>query len=232
MFAVEPNLSACRRIKTAALKAPVLLAVVVALGACSSAEQAKDVPGADKPFPKLATVPGKPGVATQRQRMQIQEGLFADRRNARYLEGGGPKAGYGKAPDAVTKSDVRAEIFRPGSARQGAAAKVRTVDGVRIVRSGFVANVTFAKDATSLPPGSGRKIVRIAQLQNVLGSTLTVIGRAAKGESAASALARARAVATGLVTLGVPDGKIHVRKGDGSASRVDIYTSGGRVPKQ
>ena len=230
MFAVEPNLSVCRRIKTAALKASVLLAAVVALAACSSAEKAKDVPGADKPFPKLATVPGKPDVATQRQRMQIQEGLFADRRNARYLEGGGPKAGYGKAPDKVTESDVRAEIFRPGSAK--AAAKVRTVDGVRIVRSGFIANVTFAKDATSLPPGSGRRIVRVAQLQNVLGSTLTLIGRAAKGESAASALARARAVATGLVTLGVPDGKIRVRKGDGSASRVDIYTSGGRAPKQ
>ena len=162
--------------------------------------------------------------------MQIQEGLFADRRNARYLEGGGPRAGYGKAPDTVTDSEVRAEIIRPGSARQRA--KVRTVDGVRIVRSGFIAAVAFTGKDTVLPPGSGRKIVRIAQIQNLLKSTLTLIGRAAKGESAETALSRARAVANGLTTMGVPAGKIRVRKGGGRAARVDIYMSGGQAPKQ
>ena len=224
MIVAEPKMPLLRTTKFAAL-----IAAVAVLGACSSAEKAK-IPGADKPFPKLATVPDKPEAESQRQRMQIQEGLFADRRNARYLEGGGPTAGYGKAPDKVTESDVRAEIFRPGSAK--AETKVRVVDGVRMVRSGFVAAVTFASKATSLPPGSGRKIVRLAQVQNVLKSTLTVIGRAGKGETAETALARARAVANGLVTLGVPSGKIRVRKGGGSASRVDIYMSGGRAPKQ
>lgn len=223
MIVAEPNKSVARRMKLAALAA-----ALVALGACSTAEKGK-VPGADKPFPKLATVPDKPAGETQRQRMQIQEGLFADRRNARYLEGG-PRAGYGKAPDKVTESDVRAEIFRPGSAK--AQEKVRVVDGVRIVRSGFIAAVAFGGKNTSLPAGSGRKIVRIAQIQNLLKSTLTLIGRAGKGESSATALARAQAVATGLATMGVPAGKIRVRKGDGSASRVDIYMSGGQVPKQ
>ncbi|MCY4394284.1 MAG: hypothetical protein OXC10_04025 [Rhodospirillaceae bacterium] len=224
MIVAEPKMPLLRTTKFAAL-----IAAVAVLGACSSAEKA-EIPGADKPFPKLATVPDKPEAESQRQRMQIQEGLFADRRNARYLEGGGPTAGYGKAPDKVTESDVRAEIFRPGSAK--AETKVRVVDGVRMVRSGFVAAVTFASKATSLPQGSGRKIVRLAQVQNVLKSTLTVIGRAGKGETAETALARARAVANGLVTLGVPSGKIRVRKGGGSASRVDIYMSGGRAPKQ
>ena len=224
MSVAEPNISVPRRMQLAAL-----VAALAALGACSSPEKGK-VPGADKPFPKLATVPGKPAVDTQRQRMQIQEGLFADRRNARYLEGGGPRAGYDKAPDEVTDSDVRAEIVRPGSARQEA--KVRTVDGVRLVRSGFIAAVAFDGKATALPSGSGRKIVRIAQIQNLLKSTLTLIGRAAKGESAETALARAQAVAGGLTTMGVPAGKIRVRKGGGSAARVDIYMSGSRVPKQ
>lgn len=224
MIVAEPNEPRPRKMTLAAL-----IAAVVALGACSSAEKA-DVPGADKPFPKLATVPAKPGTENQRQRMQIQEGLFADRRNARYLEGGGPKAGYGKAPDKVTESDVRAEIFRPGSAK--AEAKVRVVDGVRIVRSGFVAAVRFRKGDTAIPPGSGRKIVRLAQIQDLLKSTLTVIGRTARGESAAMGLARAQAVASGLVTMGVPSNKIRVRKGGGSAPRVDIYMSGGRAPKQ
>ncbi len=224
MIVAEPNLPRPRKMKIA-----VLITAVVALGACSSAEKS-DVPGADKPFPKLATVPGKPESESQRQRMQIQEGLFADRRNARYLESGGPRAGYGRAPDQVTESEVRAEIFRPGSAK--AEAKVRVVDGVRIVRTGLVAAVTFESKSTSLPPGSGRKIVRLAQIQNLLKSTLTLIGRAGKGETAETALARARAVANGLVTLGVPSGKIRVRKGGGSASRVDIYMAGGRAPKQ
>ncbi len=224
MIVAEPKMPLPRRMKIA-----VLIAAVAALGACSSAEKDK-VPGADKPFPKLASVPDKPEAESQRQRMKIQEGLFADRRNARYLEGGGPTAGYGKAADKVTESDVRAEIFRPGSAK--AEAKVKVVDGVRIVRSGFVAAVAFESEATALPPGSGRKIVRLAQIQNLLKSTLTLIGRAGKGEAAETALARARAVANGLVTLGVPSGKIRVRKGGGSASRVDIYMSGGQAPKQ
>lgn len=212
--------------------------LTLALGACStlsSKEKAKDVPGAKKPFPNLASVPDKkPDVATERQRMKIQEGLFADRRNARYLEGG-PRAGYGRAPDKVSSDAVRAEIINPGRARAasgGAARRVRTVDGVRIVRAGFIARVNFAKNDTSLPSGSGRTIVRIAQLQRVLQSTITVIGRAAPGESRGAGLTRARAVANGLVTLGVPGNKIRVRSGGTSAARVDVYQSGGRVPKR
>lgn len=226
MIVAEPKISVLRRVKLAALAA-----ALVVPGACSSPKKA-EVPGADKPFPKLATVPEKPAGETQRQRMQIQEGLFADRRNARYLEDGGPRAGYGRAPDKVTDSEVRAEIIRPGSAKQEAAASVRTVDGVRLVSSGFIAAVAFRGNATALPAGSGRKIVRIAQVQNLLKSTLTLVGRAKRGESAKTALARAQAVATGLATVGVPTDKIRVRKGDGSASRVDIYMSGGQVPKK
>ena len=126
MRAVEPYFS----LKRSAMLA-IALAGVVALGACSSLsskDKAKDVPGAKKPFPKLATVPDKkPKVATERQRMRIQEGLFSDRRNARYLEGGGPKAGYGKAPDKVTTADVRAQIINPR--RAGAAGSRRGAAG-------------------------------------------------------------------------------------------------------
>lgn len=213
----------------------VLMSAAMASGCStlSSKEKARDIPGGKKPFPKLASVPEKkPDVATERQRMKIQEGLFADRRNARYLESG-PVAGYGKAPSTVSGAAVRAEIIRPGSARAaGGARAVRTIDGVRIVRAGFIAAVRFAKGNTSLPPGSGRTIVRIAQLQRVLQGTITLVGKRAPGESAASAVSRARSVANGLVTLGVPGNKIRVRSGGGSASRVDVFISGGRVPKR
>jgi len=213
--------------------AALILVGIATLSACStqsSKEKGQDVPGAQNSFPKLASVPDKtPDAATERQRMTIQEGLFADRRNARYLEDGGPRAGYGSVSDKVTTADVRAQIINPGRPGAGAA---RTVDGVRMVRSGFVAAVRFAKGSTSLPAGSGRTIVRIAQLQRVLQSTITVVGRAAAGEASAAALARARIVANGLLTLGVPDEKVRVRAGKRASARVDIFTSGGQVPKR
>ncbi|MCY4311809.1 MAG: hypothetical protein OXC54_10975 [Rhodospirillaceae bacterium] len=226
-----------RCVKPQAAKQGVCLALILTgaatLSACSTQslkEKGQDVPGAQNPFPKLASVPDKPpDAATERQRMTIQEGLFADRRNARYLEGGGPRAGYRNVSDRVTTADVRAQIINP---RRPDAAATRTVDGVRIVRSGFVAAVRFARGNTSLPTGSGRTIVRIAQLQRVLQSTITVVGRAAAGEESAAALARARTVANGLLTLGVPDEKVRVRAGKRATARVDIFTSGGKAPKR
>ncbi len=49
-------------------------------------------PGTKQPYPNLATVPNKtPQTGTTRERLQIEEGLLADRQNARYVAG--PTAG-------------------------------------------------------------------------------------------------------------------------------------------
>lgn len=46
----------------------------------------RPVPGADRPFPNLSSVPGRPAVTPVGDRERIAQGLRADRDNARYAE--------------------------------------------------------------------------------------------------------------------------------------------------
>ncbi len=65
-------------------------------------------PGLQQPYPNLATVPNRtPQTGTTRERLQIEEGLLADRQNARHVTG--PVAG----PDRRFLSTicVRAPVF-------------------------------------------------------------------------------------------------------------------------
>ncbi len=47
-------------------------------------ERGQPAPGADKPFPSLATVPDRPPAPSATERRQVVEGLVADRSRARY----------------------------------------------------------------------------------------------------------------------------------------------------
>jgi hypothetical protein len=47
-------------------------------------ERGQPAPGADKPFPSLATVPDRPAAPSASERRQVVEGLVADRSRARY----------------------------------------------------------------------------------------------------------------------------------------------------
>lgn len=49
-----------------------------------AAERGQPAPGADEPFPNLATVPDRPEVDSAAERREIAEGLVADREQARY----------------------------------------------------------------------------------------------------------------------------------------------------
>jgi outer membrane protein OmpA-like peptidoglycan-associated protein len=121
-------------------------------------------------------------------------------------------------------------VIDPGSAVQVAGRREPPkVDGVRIVRSGLVTTITFAKDSSALPPGSGAKIVRVAQLQGATKGTITVIGR---GANRAAALARARAVANGLINLGMSGSKLKITGAVSSLNRADVYISGGQIPRR
>ncbi|MBL6946311.1 MAG: OmpA family protein [Rhodospirillales bacterium] len=48
------------------------------------AKPAQPIPGGDKDFPKLASVPPKPAVASRQERQQVAEGLVADTERRRY----------------------------------------------------------------------------------------------------------------------------------------------------
>ncbi len=202
-------------------------------------------PGAGKPYPNLASVPKKrPDVGTTQQRLEIEQGLYADRRNARHVDG--PRAGDeergrsattgGQKVKARVITPGRAAAFRPGGGR-GAARVRRPNLALRVGRGGYVTTIFFPNDATTLPPGAGRRIVQVAELHRYSGGTVRVVGHAIKGGTATKAAARARIVARGLISLGVPRGRIQAANaGDRQArykdntrnSRVDIFITGAR----
>ena len=201
-------------------------------------------PGARKPYPNLATVPNKrPDTGTTQQRLEIEQGLYADRRNARYIDG--PRAGDEERGRTATTGgrNVKAQVITPargGFARRGgrAAPRVRRPKlALAIRRGGYVTTIFFPNDATTLPPGGGRLIVQVAELHRYTGGTVRVVGHAIKGGAAAKAAARAKVVANGLISLGVSRARIKAASaGDRQArykdnnknSRVDIFITGAR----
>ena len=197
-------------------------------------------PGENKAYPNLSTVPkSRPNVGTTQQRLEIEQGLYADRRNARHVDG--PRAGDEERGGVATTTgrNVRAQVITPGAggavARRGGvrrAAARRPDLALRVGRGGYVTTIFFPNDATTLPPGAGRKIVQVARLHRYAGGRVQVVGHALKGGSAAKSAARARIVARGLISLGVPQGRVRAANaGDRQArykdnsrnSRVDIF---------
>jgi outer membrane protein OmpA-like peptidoglycan-associated protein len=51
-----------------------------------TAREATPLPGTDKPYPNLATVPDRPRITPPAERGKVAQGLLADRENARYAE--------------------------------------------------------------------------------------------------------------------------------------------------
>lgn len=238
-----------RRGGAGSLVGAAVLACALALGACSSTGDKKaakpdagktaEAPGADKPYPNLATVPDKqPKTSTARQRMKIQEGLLADRANARHVDG--PVAGRKSRSASVTtlpSQPVKREVITPPTAnevrkrvfaerRQTAINKALKKIGnpLRIRRGGYLATVRFAPNSSALPTGSGKVIVQVSQLHRIAGGRIRVVGQ---GPNTKAAAAKAKAVANGLVQLGVSPGRIGLvaRNGRGTAkkSQADIY---------
>ncbi|MCW5771488.1 MAG: OmpA family protein [Rhodospirillaceae bacterium] len=195
-----------------------------------SSDEAKrpDPPGLGKPYPNLATVPNKtPDTGTTRERLRIEEGLLADRQNARHVAG--PVAGEERTSPVPPEAGTRTTIINPPSPgeRRTAAAPGQPQ------RGGPIGSINYPKGTASLPEGSGRMIVRAAEAQRRFGGTIIVVGHAAASEgdaAARKALAtrRATTVANGLLNLGVERDKIRVGPGAGDASRVDLALIIGR----
>lgn len=256
------------------------LAVGLALGGCSwfskdepkAANPRVDATDPKAPYPKLASVPDKrPDTTTPAQRLQIQEGLMADRDNARHVDG--PVAGQDNRPIATTdpKADIKPTVFMPPTAaevaqRQAMAERNAAIQAqqaanrppprqleLSVGRDGFVTGIAFAPDATTLPPGSGRTIVNIAELHRAVGGKIRIVGHSVtaaldadpaqdRAKKMAQAEARARAVAGGLISLGVKADDIRLvsmgdsqpvgPKGDASKdaqnSRVTVFIEGAK----
>lgn len=221
-------------------------------GSSDKQTAAKPVPGADKKYPNLSTVPDKrPDSGTSRQRLRIVEGLYSDRQNARYIDDG-PVAGKTNAVTGDGGASVKPQVFTPGTfvaagntggARQPAGPRPE----LRIRQGGYVVTITFPNGSTTLPAGSGRTVVQVAELFRWSGgSKILVVGHSVtdKGVDAATkrsrSVARANVVAQGLINLGVPNDKIGLAAlddtrprhrdaaKDGENSRVDIFIEGAK----
>ena len=57
------------------------------------------LPGTDKPYPSLSSVPNRPQATSAAERGKIAQGLAADRQNARYAESGAPQGAAAPAAD-------------------------------------------------------------------------------------------------------------------------------------
>jgi outer membrane protein OmpA-like peptidoglycan-associated protein len=217
-----------------------LLSAVVAVSGCSwvrnvtgwGEEEANRPrpPGVQQPYPNLATVPNKtPNTGSTRERLQIEEGLLADRQNARHVSG--PVAGLDRPSSLPPDPGVRTTIIdpraRPQPGTRTAAAQPQAPQAPRLGPGGAVGSIAYGPGSASLPEGSGRVIVRAAEFQRRLGGTIVVVGSAARSEgddAARRALAQQRAgnVANGLLNLGVPRDRIRAGAGGADAGRVDI----------
>lgn len=209
--------------------------------------------GENKSFPKLGSVPNKPKTTTPVEREIIEEGLLADRENARHEEGPPPRL-YAKpappGPKVKRGRVVRQATLPPAKAANGTAAKGTASTGesrAATAASGDVkvATIPFAAHSARLPRGTQRVLEQVAALHGQEGGTVRVTGhtttdRLAKdptkdqqGKYDLSA-ARARAVADVLTRLGVDRQKVSVEakadtvplarsNGGAENSRVDIF---------
>jgi len=230
-----------RALTTRFLAASALLATLLAGSACSWLGLGDDddaakprPPGASQPYPNLASVPNKtPNTGTTRERLQIEEGLLADRTNARHVAG--PVAGEDRPSALPPERGVRPAIIDPRAGQPPAGNRTAAANTPPVQRTGPIGSIAYAQGSGALPEGSGRVIVRASEAQRRFGGIIVVVGHAAKAEgddAARKALAgqRATAVANGLINLGVERSKIRVGTSDGrvDAARVDIALQGTR----
>lgn len=224
------------------LAAGALLAALVAGSGCSwlgldNDDEAKrpTPPGANANYPNLATVPNAtPNTGTTRDRLQIEEGLLADRTNSRHVAG--PTAGEERPSSLPPERGTRPNIIDPRAAPpQGERRAAANNPPAAPQRSGPIGSITYPANSTTLPEGSGRVIVRASEAQRRFGGTIVVVAHAAAAEgdaAARQALAqqRATAILNGLLNLGIDRANIRVGTSGGrvDAARVDVALQAAR----
>lgn len=239
------------------LAAALALAGMLALGACSSSRgekiiepekaEAKPAAGPDvkaaaqkadnENYPNLADVPKRPPVTPPDQRIIIEEGLLADRANARYTnqpprwtsDTGGTSAyvppGGGKTEAEAkpqTDSKMQSAPRKPVTEvpAEGGDKKVASVASpATAAAAAQVGTLAFAENSTALPRDSAAVLEHIAAAYKASGGTLRVVGHTTARQRDADpekdklakfdlSLGRANAVAAALAQLGVDRDKI------------------------
>lgn len=161
------------------------------------------VPGQNKPFPALSSVPKKPTpLLNAAQRKDVVEGLIADRNNARHTDGTGlgGAAKDGEAP--VIQAQPRAAV------KEISTSPILAADAVKITTVAFPAN------SATLPAQAKTILAQVAVALQSRGGKLQILGHASgKAGSAGGEMSpaqkmrlsadRAKAVAKELMRNGV-----------------------------
>lgn len=178
-------------------------------------------------FPKLSSVPDRPKVTSQEDRLVIEEGLMSDRERARHTEAvppwAEPKASQGGAPGAP-----------PGNE----SVQLVTVAGTKL------ATIRFPTGSARLPVGAEGLMRQIAALQKRTGAKVVAVGHTSQRKrnndpsadrTAKNALssARANAVISMLSRMGIAADRLEaIARGDTEPAdaqrpflnrRVDIF---------
>jgi flagellar motor protein MotB len=104
--------------------------------------EAKPVPGADKPFPKLDTVPARPPRSTAAEREDMANSLIADRDRARYSD----EQIRRQNGSSATSSLTQAASFEPTVSAPAPAPVVPTAPNQMIARPGNSSSVVVPQD--------------------------------------------------------------------------------------
>ena len=166
-----------------------------------SEPEVKKVGRGSRKFPNLSTVPGRPKTTTPEQRLEIEEGLLADRARARHSDATPPWARPKTAsnPTATTGGNQTPDVM--------------TVMGRRL------ATIRFPVGSARLPAGAAGLMRQIAALQRRFNARVVAVGHtskrkrnrdAGKDKAAKSALslARANAVVSMLSRMGVKQDRL------------------------
>ncbi len=172
-------------------------------------------------YPKLSSVPEAPKTSTPEQRIIIQEGLLADRANARYADGPPPRlypklvTPLAKAPRTPVEEAALTPEIEPGESKE-----IAKAESVRIV------TVRFPENSTKMPDDTVRYLREVVAVQRRYGGTLRIVGHTDSNSLDADpikdrlakfnlSIGRANSVASVLVSLGLGRDQLSVEaKGD------------------
>lgn len=230
MQKVRPGLS--RRLGAAGL------AAAMALGAagCSAVDSGlEDLPGADQPFPNLATVPERPtGYVDAAARQAALDQLAFDRAAAAPL--GSTAAGEAAAPRPAAAST-------PSALSQAGGIDARDISGGGWLNEGLpgtpnraLAGLIFFENGSARLKSKGRDVLRaLAALQREHGGVLRLVGHASSTSTATDpaegaeinrrvAQRRVEATAAELRRLGLAPEQIQIAAEGASAPAYDEAT--------
>jgi len=182
-------------------------------------EQKIETPEDRSSYPSLASVPDSaPKVSSVQQRMIIEEGLMADRANARYTAG--------PAPNLYTRDEARPLMAVPREKVEEASLSQPKATAPAISDPVRIATIRFPEGSAEMPEDSANYLREVVSFQRQQGGALMVVGHSdslpKNADPAADrqakieiSMARAKAVAQRLVALGAhPEQVVVDAKGD------------------